>query len=146
EILGPRGRDREHWMSVLRKRLDLPLELGVGRVYVGQVGEHAVIAVDGGLAEWLVGDRKYAGTMLAGGLGDELLEPQPEAGQCLGDDERELVAPGLREAAERRSQPHRRRQLARARVRTSRARTGVLREPCLPGGRGSLQEGERRVP
>ena len=46
--------------------------------------------------------------MLAGGLRDELLEPQPEAGQRLGDDERELVAPGLREGAQGRPQPHRR--------------------------------------
>ena len=100
-------------MAGLGERLNLPLELGVGRVDIGQVGEHAVLAVDGGLAERLVGDRQDARAVLARGLGDELLEPQPQAGQGLGDDERELVASGLREAAQGRPQPHRRRQPAR---------------------------------
>ena len=44
--------------------------------------------------------------MLAGRLGDELLEPQAEPRQRLGDHERQLVAAGFGERAQRRTDPH----------------------------------------
>ncbi len=54
--------------------------------------EEAVVAVGGGLAEGLAGDGQHAGALLAGGLGDQLLEPQADAGQRRRHHEGQLVA------------------------------------------------------
>ena len=63
----------------LAERLDLRVEVLVGLVGVAQVDEHAVVAVGGRVAERLVGHRQDALALLAGGLGDQLLDPQAEA-------------------------------------------------------------------
>ena len=46
--------------------------------------EQPVVAVDRGRPERLADDRHDAGAVLAGGLGEQLLEPQPEGGDCSG--------------------------------------------------------------
>ena len=74
------------------ERLDARVGVGVGAVLVAQVHEHAVVAVGVGLEQRLVGHRQDAAALLAGALGDELLDPQAEARDRLADDERELVA------------------------------------------------------
>ena len=85
--------------------------------------------------------------MLAGGLGDELLEPQPETGQRLGDHERELVAARLRERAERRAQPHAGRLLGARRSSDSAVR-GVahadLPGAAAPASRASHVDADQR--
>ncbi len=65
------------------------------------VREHAVGAVLGRRHDRLVGDREDAAALLARGLGDELLRPQPERLERVVDDEGELVAALLGELAER---------------------------------------------
>ena len=70
--------------------------------------------------------------MLAGRLGHQLLEPQPEAGQRLRDHERELVAPGARERAQRHPQPH-------AGI-LRRDGAGAVAESSLPGTWRSLEQ------
>ena len=69
--------------------------------------------------------------MLAGGLGHQLLEPQAEPGQRLGDDERELVAPGARERAEGGPEPHARRRQRRGLLRGVAAQA-VCHAPAAP--------------
>ena len=54
--------------------------------------EEPVVAVGGRIAQRLAGDREHAGALLARRLGDQLLEPQPDALQRRGQDERQLVA------------------------------------------------------
>ena len=92
-------------VSGLGERRHLLVELLVGLVAVAQVGEDAVVAVGIGLAERLVGHRQDALALLAGRLGDQLLDPEAEARDRLGDDEGELVAPLERQLAHRDAQP-----------------------------------------
>jgi hypothetical protein len=96
---------RSTGQPVLRERLGGPLQRRRGRLQVREVGEHAVLAVAVGLADGLVGDREDARAVLAGRLGEQLLEPQPEAGQRGGDQERQLVPAGPRERAQGHAQP-----------------------------------------
>ena len=54
--------------------------------------EQPVLAVDGGGAKGLADHGDDAGAVLAGRLGQELLEPQPERREVIGNHERQLVA------------------------------------------------------
>ncbi len=83
----------------------IDVELLVRARAVAQVDEHAVIAVHARVAERLVGDRQDALAVLAGRLGDQLLDPEPEAVDRLGDDEGQLVAAAQRELADRGAEP-----------------------------------------
>ena len=67
--------------------------------------EEPVVAVALGRAQQLALDREDAATLLTGRLGDELLDPGAEARDLLGQDERELVAPGSRRFAQDRTEP-----------------------------------------
>ncbi len=70
-----------------------------------EVGEHAVVAVALGVPDRLVGHRQDSLVLLAGRLGDQLLDPQAEAPDRFGHDERELVPTLQRQLAHRQSQP-----------------------------------------
>ena len=70
--------------------------------------EEAVLPVRGGGPERLPVDRDEPLVVLAGRLGEELLEPLAEGRDLLGDDERDLVAATEREAAEERAERERR--------------------------------------
>ena len=77
----------------------------VGAVVERDVQEDAVVAVVVGVEQRLVGDRQDAAAVLAGGLGDELLGPDAVGAQRVVGDERELVAAGLGQLAERDAEP-----------------------------------------
>ena len=98
---------------------------GVGQrreaVVLADADEEPVVAVDLGRAEPLAGDGDHPGALLAGGLGEELLEPEPERLDVLVDDERDLVPAGLHRRAE-----DRRRAGAPAFVRGSAGRAEAL--------------------
>ena len=74
------GSERQRRVAGGRKRLDrLRRAPRIGLIGVAQVREHAVGAVHARVAERLVGDRQDPAALLAGRLGDQLLDPQPEA-------------------------------------------------------------------
>ena len=75
------------------ERLDAPLQRGVLFRTVPEVDEQAVLPVDRRIAQGLVRDRKEPGAGLSRALRDELLEPHPQRGDGLRDEECHLVAP-----------------------------------------------------
>jgi hypothetical protein len=77
--------------------------------------EDPVGAVRLRFAQGLADDRHQTGAGLAGRLGDELLDPQPEAGDAGIEDERELVAPGAGAGGHHRGKAGRRRQIGEGR-------------------------------
>jgi hypothetical protein len=68
-------RERERGVPGAGKCRDLGVRVRVGVVGVAQVGEHAVVAVHVRVAERLAGHGQDALPLLAGGLGDQLLDP-----------------------------------------------------------------------
>ena len=73
------------------ERVDGGVLRGVGRVVEPQVDEQAIVAVGRGRAERLAIDGDDALAVLAGGLGEELLEPGAEVVDAGRGDERQLV-------------------------------------------------------
>ena len=63
-----------------------------GAEVVAQRHEQPVVAVCVGPGQRLAHDRHHAGAVLAGRLGEELLEPQAERGLAVGHDDGQLVA------------------------------------------------------
>jgi hypothetical protein len=86
-------------VSGLAQRRDLGVGRLIGRLGVAQVQEGAVRAVDVGGAQRLVDHRQDPLAVLAGRLGDELLDPEPEGLQRRIDDVGQLVAAGLGQLA-----------------------------------------------
>ena len=80
----------------------------IGRGFQAQVGEHAVVAVDLRRAEWLAIHRDDALALLAGGFGDQLLEPRAEIVNPGRSDDRDLVAASFRGRAQNRCPASRR--------------------------------------
>ena len=91
--------DPDQRLARALERLDAEILLRVGRRGQPQVDEEAVDAVDLGGAEGLAIDRDEALSLLAGGLGQELLEPGAEGVDRGRGDERGLVASVLGEHA-----------------------------------------------
>ena len=91
--------DTEHGAG--RRRRDLPAhELRADAQRLDQADEQPIVTVHRGPAERLAGNRHDPGPALAGRLCDELLDPQTEWPQPRSRDQRELVTPGARGAAQ----------------------------------------------
>ncbi len=90
-----RKRDRDHRLPCLGQRLDRRVLLRVGLVGKAEIGEHAIRAVDLRGTRRLVVDRDQAVTVLAGALGQELLQPGAHVGDRRRGDEGHLVAPEI---------------------------------------------------
>ena len=88
----------------LGQGLELRLRVATGGVGGLDRDEDAVVAVDRGRAQRLAGDGQDALAFLAGALGDQLLDPQPDGFQRRRGDERDLVATLLGQLAEGRAQ------------------------------------------
>ena len=110
---GPVDLAHDDRVAGLAQRRDLGVGRLVGRVAVAQVQEGAVVAVDAGVADRLVGDRQDALALLARRLRDELLDPQPEGLQRRVDDVGQLVAACLGQLAPREPEPQPARHVAR---------------------------------
>ena len=80
EVRGPAlGGERHGRVAGVGERLHLRVGVLVGLVAVAQVDEHAVVAVDVGRPDRLAGDGQDPLALLAGRLGDQLLDPEREA-------------------------------------------------------------------
>ena len=64
-------------------------------IFLGEadVGEHAVVAVNRGLADFFAVHRDDALADLAGGFGDQLLQPCAEIGDARRSEDSDFVAP-----------------------------------------------------
>src|SRR5579885_3596567 len=78
------------------QRLDGVVELRILAAIEAQVDEDAIVAIVLWPAQLLAGDRDEAAPLLAGTLGDQLLDPEAEAGDAGGEGKGDLVAPLLR--------------------------------------------------
>ena len=92
-------------MACVAERLEASVGAGVGALGVAEVDEDTVGAVALGLKQGLIGHGQDAATVLAGALGDQLLDPEAETGHRIAHDEGELVAAVAGELPDRQTEP-----------------------------------------
>src|SRR6266699_3134472 len=87
-------------MTGFCERIDCDVLCGIGRTVVPDVSEYAVVAVEFRRPQALAVHRNDALAVLAGGFGQELLEPRAEIGDAGRSDKRHFVAAAPRTHAQ----------------------------------------------
>ena len=98
--------DAHDRMARFFERGDFGVLIGVGALIQAKISEDAVVAIDLGRAQLFAIDRNDALALLAGGLGNQLLEPRAQIGDSGRSNERDFVAAKIRGGAQDHAEHH----------------------------------------
>ena len=87
--------DQDHGMASGQESRDFRVQTRIGSAVQAHVSKDAVAAVDRGRGDGFAIHGRDSLALLAGGLGDQLLQPRAQVGDLRRSEDGDLVAPGI---------------------------------------------------